>query len=151
MATSSFISAPLSPPVFATNSQVTLVVPGLLVGLVQVVLDFWLVHLLNPILRADFFHRDRNRLFSVMQNRHYVCCNCIGKLLLLPFGFARPQLHDYICIDVPLCSCFRPSGSATHNAFRVAVMSLRLCVRPSHGILPPLGREAESSRTPCRD
>src|SRR2546425_5355909 len=45
---------------------------GLLVMLVPLLLNVRLVNLLCPILRPNFFDRDRNGLFSVMQNAHHV-------------------------------------------------------------------------------
>src|SRR5438552_2877901 len=77
-----------------TNSEISLVVSGLLVERVPLVLDVGSVHLIYPILRFDFFKRHGNGLFSVVQNLGYISCYCFGQTGLLPFRFARPQLHD---------------------------------------------------------
>src|SRR5213593_2981354 len=109
VAASTFISAPSMPLLFATNSQVILIVSGLLVELVPLVLNVGFVHLLYPILRFDFFHRYRHRLFSVMQNIHDVFSDCFSETILLLFGFAGPQLHDHMghCSLLLLLTSFR--------------------------------------------
>src|SRR6266705_3603473 len=90
-----FISVPSMPLQLATTgSQVTLVVSGLLVEFVPLALNVGSIDLLYPILRFDFFHRYRNGLFSVMQDVHNICSDCFSETLLLPFGFAGPQLDD---------------------------------------------------------
>src|SRR5207244_2108871 len=78
VATSTFIAALSMPLLFARNSQVILIVSGLLVELVPLVLNVGFVHLLYPILRFDFFHCYRHRLFSVMQNIHDVFSDCFS-------------------------------------------------------------------------
>src|SRR5882757_11081530 len=78
------------------NSQVILVVSRLLVELAQFTFYVGFVHFLQPVLRFDFFHRYRNRLFTVMQNVHNVLSDCFSETGLLLFRFSRPQLHNYM-------------------------------------------------------
>ena len=68
VAASTFIFAPSMSLFFAMKSKVLLIVSGLLVELVQIALNAGFVDFLYPVLGLHFFHRYRNRLFSVMQN-----------------------------------------------------------------------------------
>src|SRR6266446_6379343 len=81
---STFISVPSMPLQLATSSQVSLVISGLLVDC------------LYPVLRFNFFHYYRHRLFSVMQNVHHVFSDCFSETSLLLFGLAGPQLDDHM-------------------------------------------------------
>src|SRR6266699_4154873 len=93
---STFISVPSVPLQLATNSQITLVVSGLLVEFVPVALNVGFVDCLYPVLRFNLFHCYRNRLFSVMQNVHHVFGDCFSETNLLLFGLAGPQLDDHM-------------------------------------------------------
>src|SRR6266516_2378802 len=83
-----FISVPSMPLQVATSSQVSLVMSGLLVELGPVSLNVGFVDRLYPVLRFNFFHCYRHRLFSVMQNVHNVFSDCLSETSLLLFRLA---------------------------------------------------------------
>jgi hypothetical protein len=48
----------------------------------------------TTILRADFFHRDGNGFFAVIENLHHILGDGFGETSFLPFGFSRPKFYD---------------------------------------------------------
>src|SRR3954466_1008713 len=70
-------------------------VAGFLVEGVGLAYDVGLIHLLAPVVRVDFFERDRDRLVAVVQHLHHVVGDRLREPALLVLGFAGPQFHNH--------------------------------------------------------